>query len=48
MKKSITSLFLMFACVFGAQAQANSYPFDEADLDANGWLWFDTPEKIEK
>lgn len=48
MKKSITSLFLMFACAFGAQAQANSYPFNEADLDANGWLWFDTPEKIEK
>lgn len=48
MKKSITSLFLMLACAFGAQAQTESYPFDPADLDANGWLWFDTAEKIEK
>lgn len=48
MKKSITSLFLMLACAFGAQAQTESYPFDAADVDANGWLWFDTAEKIEK
>lgn len=48
MKKSITSLFLMLACSFGAQAQTDSYPFDAADVDENGWLWFDTPEKIEK
>lgn len=48
MKKSITSLFLMLACAFSAQAQTESYPFDAADVDANGWLWFDTPEKIEK
>lgn len=48
MKKSITSLFLMLTCAFGAQAQTESYPFDAADLDANGWLWFDTAEKIEK
>lgn len=48
MKKSITSLFLMLACTFGAQAQTESYPFDAADVDADGWLWFDTAEKIEK
>lgn len=48
MKKSITSLFLMLACAFGAQAQTESYPFDAADVDADGWLWFDTAEKIEK
>ena len=38
----------MLACAFGAQAQTESYPFDPAGLDANGWLWFDTAEKIEK
>lgn len=48
MKKSITSLFLMLTCAFGAQAQTESYPFDAADVDAEGWLWFDTAEKIEK
>lgn len=48
MKKTITSLFVMLACAFGAQAQTNTFPFDAADLDENGWLWFDTPEKIEK
>lgn len=48
MKKTITSLFVMLACAFSAQAQTNSYPFDASDVDEDGWLWFDTPEKIEK
>lgn len=47
MKKTITSFFMMLACAFSAQAQT-SYPFDAADVDENGWLWFDTPEKIDK
>lgn len=45
MKKTL--LFItMLAATLTASAQKNL--FDAADVDADGWLWFDTPEKIEK
>lgn len=45
MKKSLL-LISMLALTLGASAQKNL--FDAADVDAEGWLWFDTAEKIEK
>lgn len=47
MRKGITTLFLGLACTLGAQAQEYNL-FDAADVDADGWLWLDTDEKIEK
>lgn len=38
------ALFLMAA---GMQAQEYNM-FDAADVDENGWLWFDTQEKVDK
>ena len=36
------------ACMMmGGMAQTYNY-FDKADVDADGWLWFDTQEKIDK
>lgn len=49
MKKSL--LFLTFAAgmAFCANAQDVTYNFfDPADCDADGWLWLDTQEKIDK
>lgn len=40
--------FLAFAAVSGASAQETYNYFDAADVDANGWLWFDTQAKIDK
>lgn len=45
MKKTLL-LLSMFATALCANAQANL--FDPADVDSEGWLWFDTAEKIEK
>lgn len=45
MKKGITTLFLGLAFAAGAQAQEYNLFHD---VDADGWLWFDTDEKIDK
>lgn len=45
MKKGITTLFLGLAFAAGAQAQEYNLFHD---VDADGWLWFDTQEKIDK
>ncbi len=45
--KKIFTLFALALAVGTANAQTTSI-FDAADIDANGWLWFDTQEKIDK
>lgn len=45
-KKITTLCFACFALTVSAQAQYNL--FDAADVDADGWIWFDTQEKIDK
>lgn len=45
MKKGITTLFLGLACAMSMQAQEYNL---FADVDADGWLWFDSQEKIDK
>lgn len=45
MKKTITTLFLGLAFAAGAQAQEYNLFHD---VDADGWLWFDSQEKIDK
>ena len=45
MKKTITTLFLGLAFAAGAQAQEYNLFYD---VDADGWLWFDSQEKIDK
>jgi len=45
MKKIFTLTLMMLAAMSG-YAQTNL--FDAADCDANGWLWFDSQEKIDK
>ncbi|MBR3609025.1 MAG: T9SS type A sorting domain-containing protein [Bacteroidales bacterium] len=47
MKKIFTLMLLAMACTLNIQAQEYNL-FDPADVDADGWLWFDTDEKIEK
>ena len=47
MRKIFTLMLLAMACTMNIQAQEYNL-FDPADLDADGWLWFDTDEKIEK
>lgn len=47
MKKSLLAL-AAFAAITSANAQTTYNYFDPADCDANGWLWFDTQEKLEK
>lgn len=37
----------MLAATTGMQAQEYNM-FDAADVDENGWLWFDTQEKVDK
>ncbi len=48
MKKFLLSAALCAACVTAASAQETFNYFDAADVDANGWLWFDTQAKIDK
>lgn len=47
MKKIIYTLTCALACVFNAHAQEYNL-FPASDIDADGWLWFDTQEKIDK
>lgn len=47
MKKFLLAV-AAFAAVSSVSAQEIYNYFDAADVDANGWLWFDTQEKIEK
>ncbi len=47
MKKIFTLMLLAMACSVNMQAQEYNL-FDAEDVDADGWLWFDTDEKIEK
>lgn len=48
MKKFLLSAALCAACMTSASAQETFNYFDAVDVDANGWLWFDTQEKIDK
>lgn len=45
--KKLFTLSLMALCSIAMSAQEYNL-FDAADVDANGWLWFDTQAKIEK
>ena len=47
MKKFFTLTVLALAAM-AATAQTKQNMFPAADTDADGWLWFDTAEKIEK
>lgn len=44
--KKLFTIIAMCAVVVSASAQKNL--FDKADVDKDGWLWFDTQEKIDK
>lgn len=45
MKKTFTAFCLALACTSGLRAQEFNLFHD---VDADGWLWFDTQEKIDK
>ena len=47
MKKFLLAV-AAFTAVSSVSAQEIYNYFDAADVDANGWLWFDTQEKIDK
>lgn len=47
MRNFICTLTLALGCAFHAQAQEYNL-FPASDVDADGWLWFDSQEKIEK
>lgn len=47
MRKTFTLMLLSLLCMMTANAQEYNL-FPAADVDANGWLWFDTQEKIDK
>lgn len=47
MKKTLLTL-AAFAAFTAANAQQTYNYFDPADCDADGWLWFDTQEKLDK
>ncbi len=47
MNRKITVLLMALSVVMFANAQEYNL-FDPADVDANGWIWFDTQEKIDK
>ena len=47
MSRKITVLLMTLSVVMFANAQEYNL-FDPADVDANGWIWFDTQEKIDK
>lgn len=47
MKKTLLTL-AAFAAFLAADAQQTYNYFDPADCDAEGWLWFDTQEKLDK
>ena len=45
--KKIFTLAMLAVIVMGSQAQEYNL-FDAADCDAEGWLWLNTQEKIDK
>ena len=46
MRKTLLSMAVMFSAM---SLQAQEYNmFNTADVDADGWLWFDTQEKVDK
>lgn len=47
MKKTFTTLALLAATAMSVTAQEYNL-FPASDVDADGWLWFNTPEKIDK
>ncbi|MCM1331103.1 MAG: T9SS type A sorting domain-containing protein [Bacteroides sp.] len=47
MKKFLLAVAAL-AAMSSVSAQETYNYFDAADVDANGWLWFDTQEKIDK
>ena len=47
MNRKTTVLLMALSVVMFANAQEYNL-FDPADVDANGWIWFDTQEKIDK
>jgi hypothetical protein len=47
MKKTFTTLALLAATTISVSAQEYNL-FPASDVDADGWLWFDTQEKIDK
>lgn len=47
MKKTLLT-FAALAAFTAANAQQTYNYFDPADCDADGWLWFDTQEKLDK
>ena len=47
MKKVLLTLAALTAVSIANAQQTYNY-FDPADCDADGWLWFDTQEKLEK
>lgn len=48
MKKLFTFSFLLLAAMTVTAQTSGRNLFDAADIDENGWIWFDTAEKIEK
>jgi hypothetical protein len=46
--KKIFTLTVLALAAMAATAQTKQNMFPAADTDADGWLWFDTAEKIEK
>lgn len=47
MKKTLLTIAVVAVAV-SAKAQASYNYFDASDVDADGWLWFDTQEKLDK
>ncbi len=47
MKKTLL-LSLIALCIQQLPASTDVTFFDPKDVDSNGWLWFDTPEKINR
>lgn len=48
MKMKFTLMLLAAFAVFGNLKAQEYNLFDKADVDENGWLWFDSQEKIDK
>ena len=48
MRKLFTLAVLLLSTIAATSQTSGRNLFDEADIDENGWLWFDTAEKIEK
>ena len=49
MKKKITLCLALLALLpIGASAQTTYNLFPKSDADADGWIWLDSEEKIEK